>query len=179
MSEKLTIDYLFTKAARCFPRKICFQVEKDGIWRRYTYAVVDELLRKTAAFLIDKGIGKGDFVLLILDNGPEWAISYLGIVYSGACAVPVDPQMTVKEIENITADCKPKAGFISEQVFSKDNFKRLKPQLKNIITITKFSQIEEYSVSRNFDFPEISPDDIASLIYTSGTTGIPKGVMLT
>ncbi|MCK5160079.1 MAG: AMP-binding protein [Candidatus Aureabacteria bacterium] len=188
MPEKLTIDYLFTKAARCFPRKICFQSEKDGIWRRYTYAMVDKLSRKMAAFLVDKGIGKGDFVLLVLDNGPEWVVSYLGIIYSGACAVPVDPQMTVKEIENITADCKPKAGFISEQVLSKDNFKRLKSQLKNIITVgpvkeetnfIKFSRIEEYSVPRNFDFPEISPDDIASLIYTSGTTGAPKGVMLT
>ena len=73
---------------------------------------------KTAAFLINEGIGKGDFVLLILENRPEWALFYLGIIRSGACAVPVDAQITKREMENIAADCQPKAAFTSQRIFS-------------------------------------------------------------
>ena len=101
MSEELVINRLFTETVQKFSSKICLRAEKNGAREEYTYAQVDELSRKIAVFLIKKGIKKGDFIFLILENSPEWAISYLGILYSGACAVPVDPQAVDKEIENI------------------------------------------------------------------------------
>ena len=122
MSDELVINHIFAKTAQRFTEKICLQIEKNGVWEKYTYTQVEELSRKVAAFLINEGIGKGDFVLLILNNCPQWAIFYLAITYAGACVVPVDPQAAVKEIENITADCNPKAVFTSERIFSENNF---------------------------------------------------------
>jgi long-chain acyl-CoA synthetase len=188
MSKELTIANLFTKIAHQFPDKVCLQIERDGKWGKYTYAQTEELSRKVAAFLMNEGIGKGDFVLLMLNNSPEWAISYLGIVYSGACVVPLDPQLTLKEIENIAADCNPKAIFTSEEIFTKYNLSGLKFKFKKIIIVdsfkkeenafTSFEYIKHYDIPRDTDFPQLLPEDNASLIYTSGTTGKPKGVLL-
>ncbi|MEA3305924.1 MAG: AMP-binding protein [Candidatus Omnitrophota bacterium] len=93
MPQEMVINYLFRKIAGEFPKKTCLQIEKDGIWEKYTYGRVEELSRRAAAFLMNEGIGKGDFVILMLNNCPEWAISYLGILHSGACVVPVDAKI--------------------------------------------------------------------------------------
>lgn len=188
--REMVITYLFTEIAKRFSSKVSLQIERGGKWERYTYAQVGELSHKVAALLINEGIGKGDFVLLILGNCPEWAISYLGILYSGACAVPVDPQLTIKEIQNIAADCNPKAIFTSKAIIQESDFASLKPRFKKIIIIDSskvpggegniidFAYIRKYNIPGDIHFPEISPDDNASLIYTSGTTGTPKGVLL-
>ena len=41
---------------------------------------------------------KGDRVLLVSENRPEWAIAYFGILRAGATAVPVDPQLSAAEV---------------------------------------------------------------------------------
>lgn len=190
MPKESVITHLFTQTAQRLPNKVCLQIERGGAWERYTYAQAEELSRKVAAFLMNAGIGKGDFVLLILTNSPEWAIFYLGIIYSGACAVPVDSQSTSKEIETITADCSPKAVFTSRGIFQEKDFASLISNFKKIIiddsssesveegNVINFAYIREYSIHKDIRLPEISPENNASLIYTSGTTGRPKGVLL-
>jgi long-chain acyl-CoA synthetase len=190
MSEESVITYLFSQIVQRFPGKTCLQIERDGEWERYTYSQVEELSRKVASFLIDAGAGKGDFVLLILENCPEWAIFYLGILNSGACVVPIDPQLTIKEIENITADCKPKAIFTSKHTFQAKDFLNLTYRFEKIAlldlipkpieegNVVNFAYIKSHVVPEYINFPRLLPDDNASLIYTSGTTGQPKGVLL-
>jgi len=186
----MVINSLFAQIAQRYPEKTCLQVERDGRWEKYTYSRVEELSRKAAAFLANEDIGKGDFVLLILDNCPEWAIVYLGITLSGACAVPIDPQVTVQEVQNIADDCKPKAVFASERLLSKSEFIDLKSRLKKSITVdpqvssrsdekaVDLEYIKNFNIPADTKYPQLSPDDNASLIYTSGTTGTPKGVLL-
>ncbi len=160
MNDEAVINKLFALAARRYADKVCLKAEREGGREEYTYGDVDELSRKAAASLMSEGIGKGDFVLLILGNCPEWPIAYLGITLSGACAVPIDPQLTEREILNIKDDCRPKA------VLGADG------------KAIDLSSIKDITVPAGTRFPELSPDDNASLIYTSGTTGTPKGVLL-
>lgn len=190
MSEELVITNLFTKTAERLPHKVGLQIEKDGRWEKYTYAQLKEFSSKIALFLISERIGKGDYVLLILESSPLWPISYLGIIYSGACAVPIDPQLTIKEIKNITEDCKPRAVFTSQSIFQDKGLEVLKSRFEEIVivdssvvlgtegNITDLAYIKRYTIPQDTHFTKLSPDDNASLIYTSGTTGIPKGVLL-
>ena len=146
MPQELVINDLFREITGKFPKEICLQVEKDGVWEKYTYAKTEELSSKVAAFLISEGIEKGDFVILMLDNCPEWTISYLGILHSGACAVPIDTKATIKELENITKDCSPKAIFISHDIVSRDNFENIKQAFKKIVVID--SDIKEGNIDK-------------------------------
>ncbi|MBN1871363.1 MAG: AMP-binding protein [Candidatus Omnitrophica bacterium] len=188
--RELVINSLFSRTAQRYAEKTCLQVERDGRWEKYTYSRVEKLSRKVAGFLASEGIGKGDFVLLILGNCPEWAITYLGITLSGACAVPIDPQMTAGEIRNITYDCGPKAVFASDSSLSKSEFADLIPRFKRLVSVDRHAvlgsdgrtvdleYVQDLDMPPHAAFPPLTPDDNASLIYTSGTTGTPKGVLL-
>ncbi len=67
-------------------------------YQQYTYR---ELLRSVASVarsLSENGIDQGDRVALLSENRPEWMIAYLAVVSCGAVIVPLDAQLTEKEV---------------------------------------------------------------------------------
>ena len=78
--EILVIPELFSKAASDFPDKVALQVKRDNQWLKITYKELQEYSLKVAQFLIKEGFKKNDTVAIILENRPEWAIIYLGIM---------------------------------------------------------------------------------------------------
>lgn len=187
INSQLLIHNLFDNAALKYPAKVALQIKKGEGWQKVTYEEVGALSKRIGAYLIKEGFSKGDFVGLILENRPEWAAIYFGIMYAGMSCVPLDPQLSHEEIENLIADCGSRILFISYNIFLEKNIHKLKSRLNKIIildldieedNLLGFSQIKSVS-SENILWPQVSSQDIASLIYTSGTTGKPKGVMLT
>ncbi|MBM3284227.1 long-chain fatty acid--CoA ligase, partial [Candidatus Gottesmanbacteria bacterium] len=124
------------------------------------------------------GFKKGDFAALILENRPEWAMIYLGIIRAGLSCVPLDPQLSVDEIKNLIQDCGAKIIFASYEIFAqKVKLTVEQTRIKAVVLETDEIKIKNTSYE-NICWPEVNPSDIASLIYTSGTTGKPKGVLL-
>jgi long-chain acyl-CoA synthetase len=137
------------------------------------------------AMLERNGIRRGDKVAILSTNMPNWGIAYFAITFMGAVAVPVLPDFSATEVQNILEHSGAKAIFISclllpriEGYSSQD--------LETIIYIEDFALVRQTKNSAVYDPGlqptgdyEVSEDDIASIIYTSGTTGRSKGVMLT
>jgi long-chain acyl-CoA synthetase len=106
---------------------------------------------------------------------------------AGLTCVPLDPQLTEQEIENLINDCAAKIIFVSNAVFQTKNINKIKSGLHKIVILDLdikkerllgLAQVKS-TLHEGLVWPEVFPEDIASLIYTSGTTGSPKGVMLT
>ena len=125
----------------------------------YTYAGAASLARSLGFFFLKQGIKRGDRVAIILENRPEWPLFYFGALCAAATAVPIDPQLTDDEIQNLIADSGAKV------VITKANADEI---LKNL-----------EGAPQGFNFPATDVDAVASLLYTSGTTSQPKGVELT
>jgi long-chain acyl-CoA synthetase len=162
-------------------------MKKGPTWERWTYGQIEDLSLRIGAFLIKEGFKKGDFAALCLENRPEWAIIYLGIMAAGLTCVPLDPQLTEQEIENLLNNCAAKIIFVSNAVFQARNINKLKSGLNKIVildldiekdNLIGLAQVKS-ALSAGVVWPEVFPEDTASLIYTSGTVGKPKGVMLT
>ena len=62
--------------------------------------------------LRDAGVGSGDRVALIGSNSIGFAASYLGVLWIGAIAVPLNPMATPTELADQLATVKPKALVI-------------------------------------------------------------------
>ena len=187
MNEDLVIHKIFAQISSRFTERICLQIKKDSTWERWTYGQIEDFSLKIGAFLIKEGFKKGDFAGLCIENRPEWAIIYLGIVAAGLACVPLDTQFTEQEIENLINDCGAKIIFVSRAIFQTKNIQKIKSGLNKIVILDL--DIEEGNLiglaqaksasTVGVIWPEVLSEDIASLIYTSGTTGSPKGVMLT
>ncbi len=183
----MVIPELFSKAVFEFPDKVALQVTRNNHWFKITYKELEERALKVAAFLIKERLKKNDTAAIILENRPEWAIIYLGIMYAGLTCVPLDAQLNQEEIKNLIIDSDVKIIFSSYDIFIKkikENIQNVPIQIvvldmpesdsKNLID---FSDIEHSPPDTNV-MPSILPQGIASLIYTSGTTAVPKGVLL-
>ena len=75
-------EYLKSSACR-YPEKNVL-VHKNI---RLTYSVLDAASDTLAVQLKKKGISNGDRVVLFLDNGSEYLVSFFGILKAGAVAV--------------------------------------------------------------------------------------------
>ena len=149
-----------------------------------TYAQLENDINHVVIQLIKMGVSKGDKVVILSSNMPNWGIAYFAITTIGAIAVPILPDFSVTEISNIIEHSESKVMYVSENLLPKIEQFNADPS-KVIILIESFEEISGSEVSH----PEISPenlhpftveeDDLASIIYTSGTTGKSKGVMLT
>ncbi|MBN1914235.1 MAG: AMP-binding protein, partial [Candidatus Omnitrophica bacterium] len=112
-NENPVIHKIFAQISSQYSDRVCLQIKKGPAWERWTYGQTEDLSLRIGAFLIKENFKKGDFVGLCLENRPEWAIIYLGIMAAGLTCVPLDPQLTEQEIENLLNDCKAKIIFVS------------------------------------------------------------------
>ncbi|HZY03208.1 MAG TPA: AMP-binding protein, partial [Anaeromyxobacteraceae bacterium] len=145
---------------------------------RFSYAEVRRLAGRVASFLAAAGVGRGDRVVLMAENRPEWPIAWFGIVLCGGVAVPVDLQLSAAEVANLAKSAGARALLISEAV--QERLPELPAALAEAGLSARLAFLAEALEGGPAAPPrQVGPDDVASLIFTSGTTGTPKGVMLT
>lgn len=156
-----------------------------------TFGSMLEQVRSLAYRLSREGVDFGDRVAIIGENHPNWAIAYLGILFRGAVATPLDPAATLSTLATFLADSETKLAFVSPTALDKfrdacEHLGRYIPAvlLQPSLTVTGFASFDDWVSIPNYEEfiiapPPISPTDLALLIYTSGTTGRPKAVPLT
>ena len=190
-------DCIATQAKE--PRVDLLNAKVNGTWKAYSTQEVHELIDQLSVALLNMGVSSGDGttegrdkVGLISIGRPEWLITDLAVQQIGAVLVPLYPNTSAHELEEILSEAQVKCVFVSNQeIYDKVNEIRFKaPSLKAIFT---FDQIEGGTHWTELLKPlqekdlqhlrsvssDVSEDDVTTIIYTSGTTGHPKGVMLT
>jgi len=163
----------------------------------YTFGESLRQIRSVAYRIRQEGVNFGDRIVVIGENHPSWAISYLASLYHGAVCVPVDPHGEIETITNFLENSEAKLAFIDTD--QRTRFGLIEEKLGRKIPAVVWSarpDATDAAVSNGFqsfaewastDFPDsfaqempkAAGDDVALLIYTSGTTGTPKGVPLT
>ena len=82
-----TIVSLFRRQVKATPDNIAV-VYQD---KRYTYAEVDELSNRIAAFIASKGLGLEDVVSVLIPRSEWMVIASLGVLKAGCAYQPLDP----------------------------------------------------------------------------------------
>ena len=168
-----TIAAVFALRARCRPDAVAVVAEGRSV----SFAELDEMSRRAAAGLRNRGVKHGDLVGAYCRRSPELIAVILGIWRCGGVYVPLDPKYPSQRLKVILADaalpfCVSDAPLpprlttpgmvecdavqLCDMVFGKDS--------------TKESAAEDA-------LPQLA--DRAVVLYTSGSTGTPKGAILT
>ncbi len=136
--------------------------------REITYDQLAKSVDNCRNKLHSLGVKIGDRVAIFSRNSAEFVYAYLGITAVGAIAVPINFQLSHREIEFILQD----AGI--EHVLT---YQPLKISRGTQHDIKTFCGDENLPPAPKLP-DDFSIDSPASLIYTSGTTGNPKGAIL-
>jgi long-chain acyl-CoA synthetase len=119
-----------------------------------TYAGLYAESGRVAAGLQAAGLHPGDVIAVRMPNSPEFLTAYFGIVRAGLVMVPLNPQLTPREVDFLLADSGAR------------------------LLIDGPAELPRSSEAWD-DLAATSADDTAVILYTSGTTGRPKGAELT
>lgn len=174
LTLKSLIDYSVSQFADC--TSVSFV---DG--KPITYKELGEKIDEFAALLFSFGLKKGDKVALFSHNMPNWVIAYFSVVSRGLIIVPILPDFTTEEVENVLTHSESKVLIVSERLFPKVSQIET-PDLIVKIKLDDFTFLSDISKltfdSNKITETDVTEDDVAAIIYTSGTTGRSKGVVL-
>ncbi|ROR25866.1 long-chain acyl-CoA synthetase [Mobilisporobacter senegalensis] len=127
---------------------------------------------------------KDSKIAIIGENSYEWIVSYFATVIGSNVVVPIDKDLSIQEIYNITENSGVEAivysddyGDVAEELQTLSTKIRCYFNMKNMNEYREKGQ-GEVQQKKTFIDNEIDPDQLCTIIYTSGTTGKPKGVML-
>ncbi len=172
-----TLAELYERSTASFAGRTA--VEFVGGGQRYTYAQFRDCCDNISRILSNFGIGAGDKVAILSENSPHWSAAFFATTVYGRIAVPMLPELSPGEVENILVHSEAQAIFISKKQLPKLSEASMK-RLKLVIAIGDLSFIKAEGSSYTCDGKVSRPTalDIAAILYTSGTTGSAKGVML-
>ncbi|MEM9547243.1 MAG: amino acid adenylation domain-containing protein [Bacteroidota bacterium] len=139
--------------------------------KSWTYQEVFERTNAIASMLTEKyKLKQGDNVGVLLPRTEDCVFAMIGVLKSGACYVPIDPEFPMSRIEHICKDSNLELIVSVKELDGITN--NLSGETCYIDDETLLSFSDKTIDKSTFDSP-------AFIIYTSGSTGVPKGVIQT
>jgi long-chain acyl-CoA synthetase len=174
-----TLPELLALSARRYPDRACFTVyepQRHSLSYREVLVKVETAARALRAL----GVGRGDKVAVTGKNSPEWAVAYFAVLTAGAVVVPIDYQLSVPEIANLTKAGDVVALFVDEEKEAELGAATKGMGIKAVYSLAagRKGNVLDLDVPNAPAFDKPTEDDLAAILFTSGTMGTPKGVML-
>jgi long-chain acyl-CoA synthetase len=162
------IAHLLAARATENPGSGFVHADTHGPW---TYADVAAAARLLGARLRERGVGRGDRVVVRIGNDERFPVAAYAVWSIGAVAVPMHPRVPVTDARAIRELLDPLAvvGDADDPLA--------------VETIAPFLAVDRFQAGRvkpvELDVAEMGADGPALVLLTSGSTGTPKGVPLT
>jgi acyl-coenzyme A synthetase/AMP-(fatty) acid ligase len=151
------------------------ELARAGSRREWTFGEIADRSARLAGALRARGIARGDVVMTLIGNRPEWAIAMCACFRIGAVALPCTEQLRAKDLRLRIAVARPSLIVADER-----NRAELQaalgdaggeaPQVLPIPDETLFDADPAPAV-------ELREDDPCLITFTSGTAGEPKAVL--
>jgi acyl-CoA synthetase (AMP-forming)/AMP-acid ligase II len=95
--------------------------KQDGAWVAQSWAECRDTVASLSAALIELGINRGDRVMLVSENRPEWCLADLAIMAAGAITVPAYTTNTEADYSHILSNSGARAVIVSTPKLAADN----------------------------------------------------------
>jgi len=177
-----SLGHLLEKAAAQYGDRSLIRFEGATI----SFAAANRRASQVANALLSLGLQKGDRVAVMLPNGTEFPVLWLGIARAGLVMVPVNTEYQEQDLEYVLRDSEAACLLIHCEFV--DRLERVRPRLSSLAHIliagghaSAADSLETRIETAAATLPQVdvAESDLINIQYTSGTTGLAKGCMLT
>ncbi len=133
--------------------------------RLWTYADLDDAVRRTVGALVGCGLGPGDRIAARLGNRPEAVFLLHAAARLGLTVAPLNTRLTPAEVAGQLDRFQPKIVFLDD--------------LTALVSSVAVRPLIDLSDGEPSPLDQTEPDLPWTVLFTSGTTGQPKAAVLT
>jgi acyl-coenzyme A synthetase/AMP-(fatty) acid ligase len=154
-------------------RRALVELTRDGGRREWSFGEVAHRSAGLAGTLAARGIGRGDVVLTLIGNRPEWVLTMVACFRIGAVVLPCNEQLRAKDLRLRIEIARPKLIVADERNLAEVMAAGAGGPDCPVITVPN----EDLFSGRPAPAVDLAPTDPCLITFTSGTTGEPKGVL--
>src|SRR4051794_15798485 len=146
------------------------ELPRDGARREWTFGELAEASRRAAGTLTARGAGRGDVVMTLVGNRPEWVLAMVACFRLGAVVLPCTEQLRAQDLRQRLEAARPRLVVADER-----NLGELGEADPDCPVVC----VPDESIYDAEPAPaaDLAPEDPCLITFSSGTTGQPKGVL--
>jgi acyl-coenzyme A synthetase/AMP-(fatty) acid ligase len=151
------------------------ELDRDGARREFTFGEVSEGAARLAGGLVARGVKRGDVVMTLIGNRPQWVLTMVACFRIGAVALPCNEQLRAKDLRQRLQAARPHVIVADER-----NAAELSAALGGgEADECEVILIPDPSLLDHDPAPAVQLDagDPCLITFTSGTSGEPSGVV--
>ncbi len=153
-----------------------------------TYGALDERVRRMAAALRSLYLRREERVLVLMHDGTDWPVAFLGSLYAGLVPVAVNTLLTADDYAYMLEHSRAQAVLVSGALLPTLTTAMVKSDHEVQKVIVSHPQAPLHPSEVEFEAflkahapmdkaAPTGPDDPAFWLYSSGSTGRPKGTV--
>jgi len=146
------------------------ELARDGARREWSFAEVSERSARLAGTLQRLGIGRGDIVMTLIGNRPDWVFAMVACLRIGAVVLPCTEQLRAKDLRLRLDAVRPSLVLADER--NRAELEAAQPQCR--VALVPDERLYDAEPAPTAD---LSPQEPCLIAFTSGTTGEPKAVV--
>ena len=146
------------------------ELARDGTRREWSFAEVSERSARLAGALRAQGVARGDVVMTLIGNRPEWVLAMCACFRIGAVVLPCTEQLRAKDLRLRLAVARPSLILADER--NRSELEAARPDCPVLLVPD-----EALFAAEPAPAVELAGEDPCLITFTSGTSGEPKGVL--
>lgn len=187
--EGRTVARAFLDTAAERPSATSLRWKEGDDWREVSWEGYRDRVARIAGGLRERGVGRGDRVVLMMRNCPEFHFVDMAALMLGATPVSIYNSSAPDQISYLVDHSEAVIGIVEDDGF----LARFESVRSEVPALAQLGVVRPGERSSDFTLADLlaadpldleaaaaegDSADLATVIYTSGTTGPPKGVMI-
>ncbi|HET8976506.1 MAG TPA: AMP-binding protein [Solirubrobacteraceae bacterium] len=146
------------------------EIDRAGNRREFTFGEVADASARIAGALTHHGVSKGDVVMTLIGNRPQWVLTMVACFRIGAVALPCNEQLRAKDLRQRIDHARPTLIVADER--NSAELTAARPDCETVLIPDK--TLLDHAPAPAVD---LQPTDPCLITFTSGTTGEAKGIV--